>query len=192
MTYPYKNENIKVCPGCGTNLSTNARRCAVCDYGFVDVDLKPVQEETGPHERRRFMPVTINLPVLIGLMVLLLAVNTLVVLGLQKRDQTETLVAAGQATSTYIATTYVSPTPLPTATFTPALPTETPIVEVEYQVVSGDSCLSIADKFDIYLDQLLAKNDIDCAALQVGKVLIIPPSLVVPESSGTAESTPSP
>jgi LysM repeat protein len=131
------------------------------------------------------MPVTINLPVLLGLMILLLAANTLIILGFQKRDQTKALIAGGQVTATYLATIYVSPTPSATMTSTPAPPTLTPVVYIEYTVVSGDSCISIAHQFNLFVDSLLAKNDIDCANLAIGTVLRIPHPTATPEPTGT-------
>jgi hypothetical protein len=204
MNYPRKLKNIKVCPDCGTNLIITAKHCAVCDYSFTDADRSLEQEAVELYERRRLndgsslydrrrlRPFTLKQrvlrvygPVTAGLILVLLAANSLIVFGLQRRQQADNLVAAQRATATYIATTYVSPTPVPTMTNTPGLPTETPVVPIEYEVLPGESCLSIADKFDIYLDALLLKNEIDCAALQVGTVLIIPPPAPTPETTST-------
>jgi hypothetical protein len=188
MKYPHQPENIKACPECGTNLINTARRCAVCGYRFEDASLAPAKRKGSAKGPRLLFPITITLPFLLGLLLLLVAVNSLVILGFQKRDQTEIMLAAAQATSTYIATTYVSPTPSPTLTFTPAPPTETPIVDIEYTVVEGDSCLSICTRFNLYLDSLLRKNDIDCAALKIGTVLQIPQPTATPEPTKTKES----
>lgn len=182
-------ENIKICPGCGTNLMDTARQCAVCGYTFAGPAFDRAEETGAPHgsyrQRQRQMQMTISLPVLIGLILLTLAANVLLTLGLQKREETKNLVYAVQITSTYIATVYVSPTATITPTGTPAPPTLTPIVNIEYTVLEGDSCISIADKFDLYVDSLLAKNDIDCALLNVGAVLIIPQPTPTPIPTGT-------
>lgn len=192
MTYPHSPENIKVCPECGTNLIKTARRCAVCGHSFTETDLKPSEEEGGAHKQPRQMLVSINLPVLLGLIILFVSMIGLMILGLQKRDQTKTLAAAEQATATYIATTYVSPTPTATAVHTPAPPTQTPVVDIEYTVVSGDSCLSIAKHFNIYLDSILARNNIDCAVLKIGTVLKIPHPTATPESTSPPAVTATP
>jgi hypothetical protein len=101
------------------------------------------------------------------------------------RESARTRVAAAQATATYFATIYVSPTPIVTATNTLGPPTPTPLQDIEYEVQPGDSCLSIADHFDIYLDALLRKNDVDCANLQVGTLLEIPPPEPTPVPTNT-------
>lgn len=190
MMNTHQPEHIKACPGCGTSLIITARHCAVCGYQFIDaaVDL-PVD---GPYARkpRPKMLVTLNLPLLFGFILLLLAVNTVIILGFQKRGETKLLNDAADATSTYVATTYVSPTPAPTETRTPGPPTDTPVVYVEYTVASGDSCISIAERFNIYVDALLQKNDdLDCGLLNIGTVLRIPPPEPTPEPT---ESTPAP
>lgn len=191
MTYSHQPENIKICPECGTNLIHTARRCAVCGYRFTDDELKTTEEQQ-PKKRSLFTPVTINLPILIGMVLVVISVTSLFVLGLKKRDQTKALVAAEEATATYIATTYVSPTPPPTATFTPAPPTETPVVDIDYTVVEGDSCLSIAKHFSVDVNALLLKNDIDCSLLKIGTALKIPHPTETPIPVSTAVATTAP
>ena len=69
-----------------------------------------------------------------------------------------------------------TPVPLPTDTPAPA-PTATPVpLGQAYVVQSGDIPVSIAAKFGITVEALLAANPgIDATGLQVGQVLIIPP-----------------
>lgn len=194
MNNSHPNGNFKVCPECRTNLINTARHCVACGYTFTDVELQAQVDAGRPREAfvqpgLRHMTVTINLPLLVGAIILLLTINTLVILGFQKRDETKILVAAEQVTATYVATTFMSPTPSPTSTPTPGPPTPTPLVYIEYTVVSGDSCLSIADHFNIYLDSLLAKNEIDCAVLNVGTVLRIPPPAPTPEATSTGAAS---
>ena len=197
MTYPHHPENIKVCPQCGTNLISTARRCAVCGYHFTEIDPSAGQTPLGESPARAPAPrrlgvVTLNLPLLLGLIILVISLNALVVLGLQKRGQTKALVAAGEETATYIATTYVSPTPSPTETHTPAPPTRTPVVDIVYTVASGDSCLSIVTRYHINLGSLLLKNDIDCSLLKIGTVLKIPHPTPTPEPMDTTAVTTTP
>ena len=190
MTNPHPSENIKVCPQCGTNLSRTARRCAVCGYSFPDTGDQAGQAPGEPLRLRRSAPPVASLAIVIGLAVLLVFMVALVILGMQKREQTQAQVAADRATATYIATTYISPTPSPTLTFTPAPPTRTPVVDIEYTVVSGDSCLSIVKQFNIDLNSLLMKNDIDCSLLKIGAVLKIPHPTETPEPVYTATPKP--
>jgi hypothetical protein len=192
MNYPRQPENTKICPGCSTCLSITAKRCAVCGHRFTAAEPETGKNEPGLGKPQRRMLITLSLPVLLGLILLLLAINTLVILGLQKRERTKVLVDAAQATSTYIATSFVTLTPSPTVSLTPAPPSETPLVDIEYTVVSGDSCLSIAKRFDIYLDSLVRKNDIDCALLNIGTVLKIPRPTAMPEATSTAVETVAP
>lgn len=200
MTYPHKCENIKVCPGCGTNLGVTSRHCAVCGYTFDDADLPPVELGARAKENRAQKPfapraqnrlqVTLSLPALLGILLMLVSINALVILGLQKRGQTRTQFAADKATATYLATTYLSPTPTITITPTPAPPTATPVVDIEYEVVSGDSCLSISQKFNIDLNTLVRKNDIDCSLLNIGTVLKIPQPTPTPALTSTPAEPP--
>jgi hypothetical protein len=192
MTYSQQRENIKVCPECGTNLINTARHCAVCNHQFIEADLSPAKG-TSAKPKYPQMIISINLPVLFGLILLLVTIPAMIFFGLQKREKNNDLDAAARATGTYIATTYLSPTPSPTLTFTPGPPTPTNEVYTEYQVAPGDSCLSIAKRFNLYLDSLLSKNtDVDCSLLSVGTVLRIPKPTPTPEPTGTEETTPAP
>jgi LysM repeat protein len=191
MNHSQHHDNIKACPVCGTNLIITAKHCAVCNYRFTEDETKTARE-SGPKPRRPPGLILVNLPVLLGLLIMTGAITALVILGMQKRDQTRDQDTALQATSTYLATTYLSPTPTSTLTSTPGPPTSTPIVYIEYEVVSGDSCLSIIQRFNIDLGTLLSKNEIDCALLNIGTKLKIPQPTAMPEVTGTAEETPAP
>jgi LysM repeat protein len=199
MIYPRQPANTKVCPGCSTRLIDTARRCLVCGYIYPDDEVEasypqnpPVlQQRVEPRPPRRSLQVTLSLPLLVGLIVILLAMNTLAILGWQKREVTQTQVAGANATSTYVATIYVSPTATVTATRTAAPPTATVERKIEYTVASGDSCLSVSYRFKVSLDSLLAENkQVDCGLLPIGTVLTIPKPTATPEP--TLTRTPKP
>ncbi len=91
---------------------------------------------------------------------------------------------APTATPTPIPTASPSPTPAPTATPTPAptatptpvskTPTPKPTVRT-YRVQSGDTLSSIAQRFGVSLQALIAANNLpDPNNLSIGQVLIIP------------------
>jgi LysM repeat protein len=194
MTPPRHPEHIKVCPICGTSLLKTARRCMSCGYLFTPEEIAPAGPEASLHPKRPAPRVTLSLPALVLLILALLAMNTVAVISWQKRVVKSTDVASARVTASYIATTYISPTPQPTFTRTPAPPTPTDIPEIEYTVVSGDSCLSIARYFKVPLDSLLALNkDLDCSLVKIGMVLRIRPSTPTPVMAPTrAAETASP
>lgn len=112
-----------------------------------------------------------------------------------------TMIAAGCGGSVVDVAPTVSPTvPLPTprptltppatATLAPATlppmreatPSPTPVT---YVVQSGDTPIVIANKFGVSVADLIALNNIDPAALQIGQTLIIP---IGPAASGAQSS----
>ena len=184
MIHLRQPENTKICPGCGTCLIDTARHCSVCGYLFLEPELQAPKPPRGPQRLR----VTLSVPGFFILIAALLVMNTVVILGWQKREETKTTVQAVNATSTYVATTYVTPTPTSTATRTLAPPTPTTVPKVEYTVVSGDSCISIANRHQVSVDDLVRLNKIDCALLSIGTVLEIPKPTATPEPIETPGS----
>ncbi len=143
--------------------------------------------------KRKTLQVTISLPLLVVMILGLLAMNTVVILGWQRRDITKTKVAAVYATATWVVTSYVTQTGTPTPTVTPPPPTITEEPEITYTTVSGDSCLLIATRFKITLNDLALENrDLDCSLLKIGVVLKIPRPTATPEPSTTPVETVTP
>lgn len=188
MMLNHQPENTKICPGCGTCLMNSARHCSVCGYVFLEVETEAVAKPPPPKRLR----VTLSVPGFVALLLTLLIMNTVLILGWQKRAETKTLVQAADATSTFVATTFVSPTPSPTVTRTVAPPTETVVPQIEYTVVSGNSCLSVAAQFQVSLGSLLNENEIDCDLLKIGTVLVIPRPTPTPEPTVTPVETTAP
>lgn len=176
-------ENTKVCPGCGTTLIDTARHCSMCGYVFLETEIEAAARRA---RASRTPKVTISLPWLALLIVALLGVNTVLVLGWQKRGETKEMVRSIQATATYEATTYISPTPTVTPTLTPPPPTPTSEPVIEYTVQPGDSCNSIATQFQVDFYELVRKNDLNCDLLSIGTVLIIPNPTPTPEPEATS------
>lgn len=88
------------------------------------------------------------------------------------------LFATKTPTSTMTFTPSPSPLPSDTPTITPTEgPTTTPTNTgpQQYQVVSGDNCVTIADSFGVDLEVLLALNNLDqnCNIIP-GQIIIIP------------------
>jgi LysM repeat protein len=175
-------EHTKLCPGCGTCLMNSARHCSVCGYVFLEVVDEPVHRPKASNP----LQVTLSVPGFVALVLLLLIMNTVFILGWQKRSETKVLVRSVNATATFEATTFVSPTNAPTETRTSAPPTNTVEPEIMYTVVSGDSCLSISARFQVSLDSLAHENDdLNCDLLNIGTVLTIPRPTATPEPTVT-------
>jgi LysM repeat protein len=203
MMYPRQPSNTKVCPGCGTRLIDTARRCLVCGHLFeAERKKRPVlppapllsaRQILESRPPRKNVQVTLSLPLLLGVIVLLLVMNTVAILSWQQRGVTKVKVAGDNATSTYVATTYVTPTRTITPTRTAPPPTFTIEPVIEYTVKQGDSCLAVATRFKVSLDSLVAANKkLDCGLLSLGTVLIIPKATATPSPEPAITQTPAP
>lgn len=94
----------------------------------------------------------------------------------QQTAQAESEFATTRATQATPATgDPIATTPRP-PTATPAGPAVTPSATLrEYQIVSGDTCLGIATKFNVTLDSLIALNGLDAECrILTGATLKLP------------------
>ncbi|MAT43172.1 MAG: hypothetical protein CL609_12585 [Anaerolineaceae bacterium] len=170
------------CPVCGSKISENASRCLVCGTSLEKKsDVKPMQSEvSGP----KLPSITLNLPVAIGLIIILMAIGAGVVFAvLQQTDQ----IVEPTATTTPTLTPTLTVTP--TVTSTPTLePTLTPLPDLEYKVQAGDSCLGIAIAFDVSVQSIIVNNSLaaDCSNLIPGSTLLIPQPTPTPTAQPTA------
>lgn len=89
---------------------------------------------------------------------------------------TETSTPTATATSTATSTITPTSTNTPTASLTPTETlTPTPEGPFVYEVVQGDTLFTIAEKFQVNLDTLIAINNLDAAApIDIGDQLTIP------------------
>lgn len=128
-------------------------------------------------KRQQMMPFLIG-----GLAVILVAVGVILVVAWLTGPNKPALFATATPTATSTATP-TPETPTATLTLTPTI-TETPTITLtptvsgpfEYTVQEGETCWSIAQKFNVLLDVLIALNpDTDCALIKPNEtVLIIP------------------
>ncbi len=89
-----------------------------------------------------------------------------------------------------VATNASSPTRAPTASPTPTFPKS----GIEYTVVAGDTLDSIAQRFGVTVDAIVAANHLpDAASIAVGQVLIIPGAdFTAPATAPPTEPPPDP
>jgi LysM repeat protein len=166
---PDSNTTSKVCPTCGTRLSENATRCLVCGRNFTASGGGAVAKSV---QAPRLPEMTINLPVALGLVILLLAIGAGIVYGVLKG--TNQVVAP---TPTETATLTPTVTLTPTASLTPTLePTATPLPPLDYYVKQGDTCGGIALFFKVSVQSIVLLNSLpaDCTSLYIGQKLSIP------------------
>ena len=160
----------KICPSCGSRVSNNATRCLVCGRNLAaTADSQAVSRTVrGP----RFPEITLNLPIALGLMVLILGVGAGTVFAV--------LNSTGRVSEpTPTVTVTLTPTSefTPTVTLTPTIaPTFTPLPPLEYKVVSMDTCLSIAAFFEVSAQSIVLLNNLPptCNNLVVGQTLLVP------------------
>jgi LysM repeat protein len=160
----------KICPTCGSKNSENATRCLVCgrSFGKAAASNKEAKAAQGP----RLPEITLNLPIAIALMVLLVGIGAAVVFGVLRGTGR---VVEPTVTPTITTTPTLTLTPSPSMTASP-LPTFTPLPPIEYTIKAGDYCSTIAAFFNVSLQSIVLLNNLgtDCGVLSVGQVLLIP------------------
>jgi LysM repeat protein len=179
------NKNIdqsSTCPVCGSRISANATRCLVCGSSVPksteNISKKP--EIKGP----KVPSITLALPLVIALVILFLAIGAGAVYAVMNQTG---MVVEPTVTPTTTATATITITP--TLTLTPTIePTMTPLPDLEYNVQSGDSCLSIAFLFNVSVNSIVVKNNLSatCDNLSVGQKLLIPQPTPTPSPQPTA------
>lgn len=150
----------KVCPTCGTRLAENAARCLVCG-----TELSPSVEMKKPQaiQASRMPEITLSLPAALGLLALFLVVGAALVF-VVLRVSGPGADAPTESTATVTPTVTVSPTGTEQITNTPA-PTPTLQPPIDYTVVSGDTCSSIAFTFDISVRSLIILNNLPASCI---------------------------
>lgn len=175
---PEAQDKTRVCPECGTPVSTRAATCANCGYDFVAAEQAERLAQAEQQEEAAQRPVrAIAIGVTAAIVVLLIA-------ALYLRTRAEAIAAL---TPTATPTPTTTPTPSRTPTFTPTPPfTPTPIPPREYKVQPGDTIFYIADIFQIDYTALLAYNGLtERSVLQVGQTILIPHPTPTPTPSLT-------
>lgn len=171
----------KLCPTCGSRVSENAIRCQVCGRNLTEQD-KPAQSKAV--REARLPEITLNLPIALGLLVLILvigAIVTYVALNAMGTVQQPT----PTATTTMTLAPSMTPTEAPTAT---PLPSPTPLPPLEYTVKAGDSCLLIAAIYKVSVQSIADLNRLpsDCGILGEGQKLLIPQPTPTPSPMPTS------
>ena len=169
MNQDKQTTKTKSCPVCGTRLSETATRCLVCGS-----QLEAKSETNSPSllKVRRLPELKLSLPLAFALLLLILALGAVVIfLALQPKNATP-IDPVGEFSPTYTPTETLTPT----TTSTPTLePTFTPLPPLEYKVVSGDVCSSIAAIFGVSVKSIVNENNLNANCdISPGIVLMIP------------------
>jgi LysM repeat protein len=168
---PEPTSTSKICPTCGTRVSEDAARCSVCGRNLVPTT-KPAQTKSKPVQGPRLPEITLNLPIAIGLFIILLAVGSGISIAFMSATG-QVLEPTQTATLTLTPTITITPTEIPTQTPMPSLTPEPP---QEYTVAAGDSCLLIAAIYNVNVQSIASLNNLaaDCGILREGQTLLIP------------------
>ncbi len=182
MTIDKKTQKNTTCPVCGSRVSSSATRCLVCGTNLQSIEETP--EKKKEVQSPKMPAITLNLPLFIGMIIILLAIGAGVVYAFL--NQTGMVV---EPTATVTVTTTATITVTPTTTMTPTLePTITPLPDIEYKVQTNDDCLSIAYLFNVTVNSIITRNNLSssCDNLQVGATLLIPQPTPTPSPQPTA------
>jgi LysM repeat protein len=173
-----ENQNPQLCPTCGTRVKEGAERCLVCGSALTG------KQEAAVVRGSRMPEITLGLPTAIGLVILFLAIGAgIIYLALSQ----------GAAAADQTVTPTPSQTMTPTVTTTPEEPTATPTpvpspTPFTYTVSAGDSCLTIAARFEVSIKSIVRLNNIpaSCDTLYEGQELLIPHPTPTPTAFPTA------
>ncbi len=181
MSLESPTKTTKLCPTCGTRLSEDAERCLVCgtEMATSDKPSKPSKAVQGS----RLPQITLNLPAVLGLLILFIAIGAGLVYYAMQRNSPAAAPPTATATITLTPSPTITSTPeTPTPTSSP-VPTPTPL---SYQVASGDTCSSIAFAFGVSTQSIILLNNLPAACDN----LIIGQSLLIPQPTPTATPQP--
>jgi len=177
-------DRSRLCPECGTPVSTRATTCAICGHDFIAAQQAARKLQAEQEDEAAQRPVR---AIVIGLSA---AVALLLIVALYLRNRAEAIAAltpTATPTPTMTPTASLTPTPTPTLPFT-----STPVPPREYIVQPGDNIFYIADIFEVDYRDILAFNNLsENSILQVSQTILIPPPTPTPTPSPTPpESTP--
>jgi len=175
--------NTKLCPTCGTRISSEASRCLVCgaDLGTPDKPAQPARAV----QASRMPEVSLSLPVVILLMALFLAIGAVIVFFALRSTPEVILPPTVTVTPTVTLTQTLTPTnPPPTLTYTPE-PSPTPVT---YLVKENDTCIGIAAFFSVSIQSIVTLNNLPaaCDTLYINQPLLIPQPTTTPTSLPSA------
>jgi len=178
ISEPEIHERSRLCPQCGTPVSTRATTCAICGYDFVAAQQAEQRVQAERREEAAQRPVR-AIAIGVTAIIVLLLIAALIV-----RNRAEAIAAL---TPTTTPTSTQTPTPSLTPTATPTPPfTPTPPPPREYKVQPGDSIFYIADIFQVNYTDILAFNGLtENSILQVGQTILIPPPTPAPTLTPT-------
>jgi LysM repeat protein len=178
------DEEIRLCPACGTRVAAMATSCLMCGTSLEETETEPEEEEVSEKK----LPKWARPLIVVGLTVVFLAAGfygLYVLMNAQPQDlgPTPTLTQTPTATRT----------PTPTRTSAPTA-TSTPVPPLTYRIEPGDTLSGIAEMFKTSVEDILALNpDLEPEALSVGRVLLIPAGTLTPTPSPTLDpSLPTP
>lgn len=189
MSQEKVTKSTKLCPTCGTRLPEDAPRCLVCG---ADLTPQAISDRSAKTVQASRMPtVTLNLPAVLGLILLLILIGAAAVYFAMNLTRPADAVAPTiTPTITLTLTPTLSPTPVtPTPTHTPQ-PTPTPM---EYTVKLNDNCGGIALAFGISIQSIVQENETlnaQCSNIFEGQKLRIPNP--TPTATPLATSTANP
>lgn len=191
------------CPTCRSRVAVSAAVCPLCGHEFVlepeaqPTDAAPVAAQP---QRARFSLSQLPWGVF-GVAAVIIALVAGASLLLRNQDaslpppSTSTIMPTAEAVAnlpTVLATW--TPTLLPTPTNTnvpptsvPPPPTDTPAPPVEHEIVSGDTCGGIAEKYGVPLSAFLLANNLNefNCIIRVGDKVIIPLPTPTPGATPT-------
>lgn len=148
-------------------------RCLVCGTELATSD-RPSKPTKGVVQGSRLPEITLNLPAILGLFILFIAIGAgLVYYAMRPAAPAAAILPTETPTITVTATTTITATPqTPTPTDTPE-PSPTPFA---YKVAAGDNCSTIAFAFGVSMQSIVLLNNLPatCDNLFIGQELLIP------------------
>ncbi len=177
-------ESQRLCPQCGSTISSRAKTCVYCGADLVAI--AKAEEAQARAIAREQRTEAAQRPTRIVVFIFT-AVVIVVFVAIIVQSTRQSAIAALTPTVTRTPTrSIILPTATPRATATPT-GTPTPVPPLEYTVKNGDTPGRIALLYDLTVPELMTFNGkVEDDVIVVGEVLKIPPPTPQPTSTATA------